>query len=146
MANVISKGYLQAILQAYAGGSPDYRAALVNLDVVVFNQTNHRFVQDIIDDDAGCILSRTTNLAIVSETDGTLDVVDGTFSAVPAGDVGEAVAIFHHLNDSGAAAANDGERRIVAWYDTSITGAPVSTNDGDINLIIHANGLFALGA
>ncbi len=37
-----------------------------------------------------------------------------------------------------------GTSALIAWYDTGITGLPVTPNGGDITYTVHASGWFSL--
>jgi hypothetical protein len=76
----------------------------------------------------------TITVSAATPGNGTLDATNGTFSST-AGDQCEAVIIT--ATDTGAT------ERLVAYYDTGITGMPV-TLGGDVNINFDASGLFAL--
>lgn len=65
---------------------------------------------------------------------GVFDTGNFTWSAVT-GDVSEAVILW---DDSIT------DDRLIAFYDTGMTGMPVTPNGGDINFTVHASGWFAL--
>jgi hypothetical protein len=39
---------------------------------------------------------------------------------------------------------NDATARLVAWFDTGVTGLPVTPNGGDINVSFDAAGIFQI--
>jgi hypothetical protein len=69
--------------------------------------------------------------------DGVFDTADFTWTAVT-GDVSEAIIIW---NDTPTTPTAD---PLVAFYDTGMTGMPVTPNSGNINVTVHASGWFAL--
>jgi len=67
-------------------------------------------------------------------TTGTFDSANPTFSAV-SGDVCEVLILW---NDTHATDA------LIAWYDTGVTGFPVTPNSGDINVTVDGAGWWSL--
>lgn len=63
---------------------------------------------------------------------GVIDTDNSTFAAA-AGDVSEIVILYDSTSDN-----------LIAYYDTGITGIPVTPNSGDITLTVNASGWFAL--
>jgi hypothetical protein len=68
---------------------------------------------------------------------GVFDTADFSWTAVT-GDVSEAIILW---NDSTTTPVADA---LVAFYDTGMTGMPVTPNGGNINVTVHASGWFAL--
>jgi hypothetical protein len=71
---------------------------------------------------------------------GVFDTADFSWTAV-SGDQAEAVQL---VNYNGAGAATDAARMLIGFWDTGITGMPITPNGGNINVTIHASGWFAL--
>lgn len=140
MANAIYRKFLEYLLDAVVNGTGgdlaamDVRAILIDSADYTFSQS-HDFLDDV---PAGARVAVTGTLAVASVTNGTLDVADGVWTAVT-GDQSEAVLFYDH--NGGA----DSARRLMCFFDSSITGAPVTPSGGNINLIINASGVFALG-
>ena len=67
-------------------------------------------------------------------TNGVFDTDNFTWSAVT-GDQSEAIILWDEDT------TND---RLVAFYDTGMTGMPVTPNGGDINVTVNASGWFAI--
>jgi len=65
---------------------------------------------------------------------GVFDTDNFTWTAV-SGDVSEAILLWNNGH------ATDG---LIAWYDTGMTGMPVTPNSGDINVTVNGSGWFAL--
>ena len=71
----------------------------------------------------------TTTIAL-----GVFDSANGTFSAVT-GAESEALLLWNDTH------ATDG---VIAWYDTGITGFPVTPNGGDINYTVNVAGWLSI--
>jgi hypothetical protein len=65
---------------------------------------------------------------------GVFDTADFTWSAVS----GSASGILVLYDDTHASKA------LIVYYDTGMTGMPVTPNGGDINCTVHASGWFSL--
>jgi hypothetical protein len=68
---------------------------------------------------------------------GTFDSANFTWSAVT-GDVCEEIVLW---NDTPTTPTAD---PLIAFYDASVTGLPVTPNGGDINVTVNASGWFSL--
>lgn len=79
-------------------------------------------------------VSTFTPLTSPTIVSGVFDTADFTFSAV-SGDQAEALILYDDT------ITND---RLVAFYDASMTGMPVTPNSGDINVTVNASGWFSL--
>jgi hypothetical protein len=75
-----------------------------------------------------------TSLTSPTITTGTFDSANFTWSAVT-GDVSEIILLWNNTHASDA---------LIAWYDTSVTGLPVTPNGGDINVTVNGSGWFSL--
>jgi len=84
--------------------------------------------------DAAKVAVSGTLQAAATITLGVFDTDNFTWSTV-SGDVSEAILLW---NDGHA---SDG---LIAWYDTTVTGLPVTPNGGNINVTVHGSGWFAL--
>jgi hypothetical protein len=73
-------------------------------------------------------------------TNGTFDTDDFTWSTVT-GDQSEDIILYNH---DGNGAGADNARQLIAFYDTGITGMPVTPNGGNINVTVNASGWFSL--
>lgn len=134
MANVLYDTYKQLLLGAGLDlASLNIKVGLVDLADYTFSAA-HDFLDDV--DAGGGLVSSTANLATKTVTNGTFDADDATFSAV-AGDPCEALVLYR---DSGASATSE----LIAFFDTGVTGLPVTPNSGDIDLIFNGSGIFAL--
>ncbi len=115
-----------------SSGAVNVKAVLVDLADYTYSAA-HEFLSDVA---AGARVATSGNLAnkTVASADGTFDFDDFTFSAV-SGDQSEAIIFYI---DSGSAATS----RLIGFFDTGITGIPVTPNGGDIAITINAGGLF----
>ena len=132
MANAIYPEFKERLLN----GEFDFDTSTVKAYLVDTNDYTYSSSHDAATD----LTSGTGDVAVVTlgtitTTNGTLDAANNTWSAVT-GDECEAVIIT--ATDTGAT------ERLVAYYDTGVTGLPVTPNGGDIDLTINASGLFTL--
>ena len=134
MANVLYPAYKELLLGAGLNLSTgDIRAVLVDLADYTYSAA-HDFLDDV---PAGARVAVTAALGSKTVAAGVFDAADLAFSAVT-GDVSEAVILYCH--DGGA----DGARRLIGYFDTGVTGLPVTPNGGDVNLAWNTSGIFAL--
>ena len=135
MANAIYPLYKQALLQADANVdiiAGDVKSILVDLADYTYSAA-HDFLNDVA---AGARVATSGNLAGKSATSGTFDHDNFTWTSVT-GDESEAVI---HYIDTGVETTS----RLVSFFDTGVTGLPVTPNGGDINFNVNASGLFTL--
>lgn len=76
------------------------------------------------------------NLASKTNVDGLLDAADPTFTAV----TGDPCEILILATNSGS----DATSYLIAYWDTGVTGLPVTPNGGDIDLQFNASGIIQL--
>jgi hypothetical protein len=127
MANYLYPKFKQNLLEGSINFDTDVITAyLVDTDDYTYS-TAHSLVTSLTGG-SGVVASQV--LSSHTTTDGTLDVADFTFSTVD-GDVAEAIVI-------GVGTF------LVAYYDTGVTGLPVTPNSGAINVTVNASGLFDL--
>ena len=130
MANAIYPKFKENLLE----GNIDFDTATVKAYLVDTADYTYAASDELLADLDVASRVATVNLASQTMTNGTLDVADFTFSGVT-GDEAEALVI---SVDSG------GTEYLVAYYDTGVTGFPVTPNGGDINVTVNASGLFDL--
>lgn len=136
MANLIYPNYKEFLLTAATNvdiENGDVRAVLVDGADYTYSAA-HDFLDDVV---AGARVAVSGALTANTVADGVFDTANFTWTAVT-GDVSEIIIVYIH--DGGA----DSARRLVAYYDTGITGIPVTPNGGDINVTVHASGWFTL--
>lgn len=136
MANAIYPLFKQALLDLDANcdvDDGDVRAVLVDGADYTYSSA-HDFLDDVAAGARVAVSSQLTNTTVAA---GVFDSDNFTWSTV-SGDVSEIIILYIH--DGGA----DSARHLVAYYDTGITGIPVTPNGGDINVTVNASGWFAL--
>ena len=134
MANAIYPEFAERLLNGEFDltSSPVVRAYLVDTNDYTYSAA-HDAATDLT---SGSGDVAVVTLGTITTSNGTLDAADATFTSVT-GDECEAVIIT--VEDTGAT------ERLCAYYDTGVTGLPVTPNGGDINLTINASGLFTIG-
>ncbi len=134
MANAIFPKWKEAIIQASSNSSlaGNIKAILIDLNDYTYDSTDE-FLTDIA---GASIVATSGNLAGKTYTNGLFDAGNASFTAVT-GDISEAVILYV---DSGVGATS----RLIAFFDTGVTGLPVTPNGGDINLNFNASGIFQL--
>lgn len=133
MANAIYPKWKEAIIQGAANSSltGTVKAALVDLGTYTYSAA-HEFYSSI----SGVVGTPVTLTSGKTYANGLFDADNVVFSAV-SGATAEAFIIYI---DTGVA----GTSRLVAFFDTGVTGLPVTPNGGDINLNFNASGIFQL--
>lgn len=133
MANAIYPKFKEQALQAGVNlSSGDIKAVLVDLADYTYSAA-HEFLSDVAL--AGRVAT-SPNLASKTLTNGLFDAADVSFTAVT-GDQSEALILYI---DTGTA----GTSRLIAFFNTGVTGLPVTPNGGDINVTWNASGIFQL--
>ena len=138
MANVLYPAYKDAIgEEKHHMTTDDFRALLVDAQDYTYSSA-HDFLNDV---NGGTAVVATSS-ALTSKTwvDGVFDTADFTWSSVT-GDQSENIIIYNH---DGNGAAADSARQLVIFYDTGMTGMPVTPNGGNINVTVNGSGWFAL--
>jgi hypothetical protein len=138
MANAHYNPFKQALLgsESHDLDADDIRAILVDSADYTFSAA-HDFLDDIA---AGARVAVSAALSGKSVTNGTFDTSDFAWSTVT-GDQSEAVVLYNH---DGNGAGADAARQLMTFYDTGMTGMPVTPSGGNINFVVHASGWFAL--
>lgn len=133
MANGLYPKWKEALLQGTSGSAltGTLKAVLVDTGTYTYSAA-HEFYSSITG-------AAGTPQTIGSKTyaGGLLDGADITFPAVPAGPNVEALVLFL---DTGTPSTS----RLVAYYDTGVTGLPVTPNGGDLPVTWNAAGIFQL--
>lgn len=138
MANAVYNKWKEALIQASSGsalngsGTTGVYAVLIDTGTYTFNQS-HQYYSDL----SGVVGSAVEIGATKTYTGGVFDGADVTFSAVSGASV-EAIVIF--VKNAGA----NTTWRLVAYFDTGVTGLPVTPNGGDIITAWNASGIVAL--
>jgi hypothetical protein len=134
MANALFPKWKEALLQGSSDSTLNgtVKAVLVDLADYTYSAA-HDFLDDV---PVAARVATSAALASKTYTDGLFDAANASFTAVT-GDISEAVVLFI---DTGVASTS----RLVAFFDTGVTGLPVTPNGGDINLNFNASGIFQL--
>lgn len=136
MANSLFPKFKQGLLNKEQDlNTDDIRVILADLADYTYSAAH-----DFVDDVGAPARVSTLGSALASPTiaDGVFDHADYAFSTVT-GDQAEALIYYNH----GMAGADTG-RGLVCFFDTGVTGFPVTPGGGNINVTVHASGVFAL--
>lgn len=135
MANVIYPEWKQALIEGSANialSSGTVKAVL--LDATYTYTATDTFLSDIAAGERVAISEAFTGK---TTENGLFDATDGvTFTSVT-GDQATQLAIFI---DTGVESTS----RLVAFYDDSVTGLPLTPNGGNVTLNFNASGIFQL--
>lgn len=135
MANALYPKFKEALLGGDIGTGLDavnVKAYLIDLADYTYSAA-HVFLSEVA---AGAIVDSSLDLTSKTITNGVFDSADPVFAAA-SGDPSEAIIL---AIDTGSTATS----RLIAFYDTGVTGLPVTPNSGDINVQVNASGWFAL--
>jgi hypothetical protein len=137
MANAFYPSYKQQLgEEKHNMTADDIRAILVDAADYTYSSA-HDFLDDVA---AGGRVAVSGALASPSFTAGVFDSADFSWTAVT-GDQSENIILYNH---DGNGAAADAARQLIIFYDTGMTGMPVTPNGGNINVTVNASGWFAL--
>lgn len=137
MANAIyPKGKQNFLSGAIDLTTDDIRCSIIDLADYTYS-TAHDFYDDV---PAGARTAElSAGLSSKTVTDGVFDSADPTFSSVSSGqDQSEAVILYKYTGGA------DSARELIAYYDSSVTGLPITYNGGDVTITVNASGWFAL--
>lgn len=136
MANAFYTQYKENLgLELHHMTTDTFRAYLIDLADYTFSAA-HDFVSDVA---AGSIVAQVA-LTSPTFTGGVFDTADFAWTTV-SGDQSEAVIIANYTGNSAGA---DSARQLVIFYDTGMTGMPVTPSGGNINFTVHGSGWFTL--
>lgn len=136
MANVLYPKYKEALLNKEHDMNSDViKATLIDSADYTYNAAHTTYADATVP--AVSKVAVSPQLTTPTIVDGVFDTADFTWTAVT-GDVCEAIIVW---NDTPTTPTAD---PLVAFYDTSMTGMPVTPNGGNINVTVHASGWFAL--
>ena len=138
MANALYPKWKEAIQQATANsslggsGTTGVYVALIDTGTYTYS-SSHEFYSSAASAQVGTEVELTSK----TFTSGLFDAADSVFSSVSGATV-EALIIF--VKNAGA----NTPWRMVAYFDTGVTGLPVTPNGGNINVTWNASGIFQL--
>jgi len=136
MANALYNPYKEQLLSNATAIDMDgdvIKATLIDSADYTFSAAHDEYSGGSTDVATAAKVAESSALT-VTVTNGVLDTSDFSWSTVT-GDVSEAVILWDDT------VTND---RLVAFYDTGMTGMPVTPNGGNINFTVHASGWFSL--
>lgn len=131
MANKVYPLFKQALIQGTTNAAltGTLKVALVDTGTYTYSDS-HEFLSSL----TGIVGSAQT-LTTKTYASGVLDAADVTFTTVTGATV-EALVLFL---DTGTAETS----RLVAYFDTGVTGLPVTPNGGNIPIVWNASGIIA---
>lgn len=130
MANGLYAIFKQRLLNKELDLDTDViKASLIDNGVYTVNLTTHDDLADVASQVATSGTLGSPTIAL-----GVFDTADFSWTAV-SGAQSESIILWDdtHANDA-----------LMAYYDTGITGMPVTPNGGNINVTVNASGWFAL--
>lgn len=130
MANAIYPEFKEHLLK----GDIDLDTNTVNAYLVDLADYTYSAAHDLIADLPVAARVSSVALTAVTSANGVVDAADAVFPSVT-GDPSEAVVIAVNVGAS---------EYLAAFYDTGVTGLPVTPNGANINLGINVAGLFSL--
>lgn len=137
MANALYNPYKEQLLSNATAIDMDgdtIKASLIDAADYTFSAAHDEYSGASRDVAAVAIVAESAALGSPTCTNGTFDTADFTWTSVT-GDQSEDVILWDDT------VTND---RLVAFYDTGITGMPVTPNGGNINVTVNASGWFSL--
>lgn len=134
MANALYPKFKEALLKADIDlENVDIRWWVIDTGAYTYNAA-HDFLDDVA---SGSRLANSANLASKTFTNGLFDAADPALTDPGGGATGEALILYHHTG-------TDSTARLIAYFDTGVTGLPI-TLDGTNDTIQHnASGIFQL--
>ena len=138
MANALYPTFKVALLnKEHDLNSDAIKATLIDVADEAYTATDDTYVQGAngVADAAKVAVSPTLTTPTIAL--GVFDTDNFTWTSVT-GDVSEAILLW---NDTPTTPTAD---PLIAWYDTGMSGMPVTPNSGDINVTVNGSGWFAL--
>lgn len=136
MANALYNTFKEGILgnTAFDMDTDVIKASLIDSADYTFSAAHDEYSGGATDVPAAAKVAESGALGSPTVASGVFDTADFTWTAVT-GDQSEAIIIWDDT------LVND---RLVCFYDTGMTGMPVTPNGGDINVTVNASGWFAI--
>lgn len=136
MANVLYPLFKQALMNKEHNLDTDsIRATLIDLADYTYGAAHATYADATVP--AAAKVAVSAGLAATTIANGVFDSDDFSWSTVT-GDQSEAIILW---NDTPTTPTAD---PLIAFYDTGVTGLPVTPNGGNINVTVHGSGWFAL--
>lgn len=135
MANALYNTFKEGLLDKIFDMNTDViKASLIDSADYTYSAAHDEYSGASRDVAAAAIVAESSALGSPTIVSGTFDTADFTWSTV-SGDPSEAIILWDDT------LTND---RLVAFYDTGMTGMPVTPNGGNINVTVNASGWFSL--
>jgi len=135
MANALYDTFKQGLLDKLFDLNTDtIKASLIDSADYTFSAAHDEYSGGALDVPTAAKVAESSALTTPTIANGVFDTDDFTWSTV-SGDQSEAIILWDDT------IAND---RLLAFYDTGMTGMPVTPNGGNINVTVNASGWFAL--
>lgn len=139
MANALYPKFKEALCNKLHDLDTDNIVAILQKSANYTYSASDAFVAAVVA--GGASIARSGTLGSPTIALGVFDTADFTFTAVGAAAASGQLIL---ENNNGAGAGADAARMLIAFYDTGMTGMPVTPNGGDINVTVHASGWFSL--
>lgn len=133
MANSFYPKFKQQLCNKQHDLDTDGIRALLLASTVYTYDAAHDFLDDI-----PSYVSMSPDLTSPTIALGVFDTADFSWLAVTGVAVDQIALVNYGMGGSNAA------RGLIAFYDASITGLPLTPNGGDVNAAVHSSGWFAL--
>lgn len=137
MSNALFNPFKQQLLDNTTALDLDgdtIKATLIDAADYTFNAAHDEYSGASTDVTAAAKVAESAQLGSPTCTNGTFDTADFSWTAVT-GDQSENIIVWDDT------VTND---RMMIFYDTGMTGMPVTPNGGNINVTVNASGWFAL--
>jgi hypothetical protein len=135
MANALYSTYKEGLLDKLFDMNTDaIIAALIDAADYTYSAAHDEFSGASRDVAAVAVVATSATLTSPTIVSGVFDTADFVWTAVT-GDQSEDIILYHDPS------TND---RLIAFFDTGMTGMPVTPNGGNINVTVNASGWFAL--
>lgn len=137
MANALYNPFKQQLLDNSTALDLDgdvIKCSLIDAADYTFSAAHDEYSGASRDVPAAAIVAESAALGSPTCTNGTFDTADFSFTAVT-GDQSEDLILWDDT------ITND---RLMVFYDTGMTGMPVTPSGGNINVTVNASGWFAL--
>jgi hypothetical protein len=136
MANALYNTFKEGVLSSpnFVLNTDVIKASLIDLADYTFSAAHDEYSGGSRDVPLAAIVAESGQLTSPTVANGVFDTADFVWSSV-SGDQSEAVILWDDTQ------TND---RLIAFYDTGITGMPVTPNGGNINVTVNASGWFSL--
>lgn len=136
MANALYNTFKEGILgnTAFDMDTDAIKASLIDSADYTYSAAHDEYSGGSRDVPLAAIVAESAALGSPTVVNGVFDTADFAWTAV-SGDQSEAIILWDDT------LAND---RLCAFYDTGITGMPVTPSGGNINVTVNASGWFAI--